>query len=56
MLPNGLWLQENKPALITPASKAAISKSLCVEIENERRLAAMVCSLENKDECLMCGS
>ena len=22
----------------------------------EQRLAAMVCSLENKDECLMCGS
>lgn len=24
--------------------------------ERERRLAQMVCSLENKDECLMCGS
>lgn len=25
-------------------------------MEEERRLAAMVCSLENKDGCLMCGS
>lgn len=24
--------------------------------ERERKLAQMVCSLENKDECLMCGS
>lgn len=24
--------------------------------EVEQRLAAMVCSIENKDECLMCGS
>lgn len=26
------------------------------DAENEARLAAMVCSLKNKDECLMCGS
>jgi ribonucleoside-diphosphate reductase subunit M1 len=25
-------------------------------MERERQLAAMVCSLQNKDECLMCGS
>lgn len=24
--------------------------------EAEKRLAAMVCSLENKEECMMCGS
>lgn len=24
--------------------------------EKERNTAAMVCSLENRDECLMCGS
>lgn len=26
------------------------------DMEKERQLAAMVCSLENKDDCLMCGS
>lgn len=26
------------------------------EMRRERELAAMVCSLENKDACLMCGS
>lgn len=26
------------------------------EEEKERNTAAMVCSLENRDECLMCGS
>lgn len=26
------------------------------EFDREVRLAQMVCSLENKDECLMCGS
>lgn len=26
------------------------------EMDRERQLAAMVCSLENKDACLMCGS
>lgn len=26
------------------------------EEEKERNKAAMVCSLENRDECLMCGS
>ena len=26
------------------------------DMEREAKLAAMVCSLENKDECLMCGS
>lgn len=26
------------------------------QLEREQQLAAMVCSLENKDACLMCGS
>lgn len=26
------------------------------EDSKERNMAAMVCSLENRDECLMCGS
>jgi ribonucleoside-diphosphate reductase subunit M1 len=25
------------------------------ELERERQMAAMVCSLENKDACLMCS-
>mmetsp|Transcript_15211 Transcript_15211/g.45878 ORF Transcript_15211/g.45878 Transcript_15211/m.45878 type:complete len:868 (+) Transcript_15211:136-2739(+) len=36
------------------ASTAA--RSLQADMEEERKLAAMVCSLENKDECLMCGA
>lgn len=30
--------------------------SLNDDAEREKKIAAMVCSLENKDECLMCGS
>jgi ribonucleoside-diphosphate reductase subunit M1 len=36
-----------------PKPPAAAEES---DAEREARLAAMVCSLENKDECLMCGS
>ena len=31
-------------------------KALKEEEEKERNTAAMVCSLENREECLMCGS
>lgn len=31
-------------------------KSSREEEEKERNTAAMLCSLENRDECLMCGS
>lgn len=31
-------------------------KTLKEEEEKERNTAAMVCSLENREECLMCGS
>lgn len=34
-------------------SKAAVFEA---QMAREKQLAAMVCSLENKDECLMCGS
>jgi hypothetical protein len=27
-----------------------------VDMDKEAQLAAMVCSIDNKDECLMCGS
>ena len=26
------------------------------EVQTEQNMAAMVCSLQNKDDCLMCGS
>ncbi|MEW5308651.1 MAG: hypothetical protein WDW38_000593 [Sanguina aurantia] len=39
----------------TPSSAAAFA-SRGVDMEAEARMAAMVCSLANKDECLMCGS
>lgn len=40
------------------SAKAAVAKAVVADpdMEAERKLAAMVCSLENKDECLMCGS
>lgn len=36
--------------------KPGLAASIAADAENEARLAAMVCSLKNKDECLMCGS
>ena len=41
-----------------PLAAKTVSKTPVVvdDAEAEARLAAMVCSLENKDECLMCGS
>ena len=38
------------------AAATGVARSLGADMEEERRLAAMVCSLENKDSCLMCGS
>ena len=40
------------------SAKAAVTKAVMSDpdMETERQLAAMVCSLENKDACLMCGS
>jgi hypothetical protein len=35
---------------------AAVTKSLDADMEAERQLAAMVCSIKNKDECIACGS
>ena len=39
-----------------PVLPLKVAKASEPEEEAELRLAAMVCSLENKDECLMCGS
>ena len=36
--------------------KKPAAKKMEFTDENEQRLAAMVCSLENKEECMMCGS
>ena len=41
-------LKENKPA----AAKASAAEH---DAERERQLAAMVCSLENKEACVMCS-
>ena len=40
-------LKENKPKLT--------AAQLDEEMARERQMAAMVCSLENKDACLMCS-
>lgn len=45
------------PGPAFPLKTAAKVKAQPVDDDaNEQQLAAMVCSLENKDECLMCGS
>ena len=53
-------LQENNGATAVPEPMAKVGKKAAVpvdaDMEVEQRLAAMVCSLENKDECLACGS
>ena len=40
------------------SAKAAVAKAVVADpdMEAERKMAALVCSLENKDACLMCGS
>ena len=48
---NAIVLESPGPVLPVKPAKA---KDLTEEAE--RKLAAMVCSLQNKDECLMCGS
>ena len=45
-------------AVDSATAKAAVAKAVVAEpdMEAERKLAQLVCSLENKDDCLMCGS
>ena len=40
------------------SARAAVAKAVVADpdMEAERKMAALVCSLENKDDCLMCGS
>jgi hypothetical protein len=51
-----------RPALAATTNQLASTKlstpkpSMDVDMEQEAKMAAMVCSLENKDACLMCGS
>lgn len=40
----------------TAVDRAAAAAKMDADMEKERQMAAMVCSLANKDECLMCGS
>lgn len=47
--------KENVAANV-PAAAAATAVKLDADMEKERQMAAMVCSLANKDDCLMCGS
>ena len=39
-----------------PAAKAKPAKVVDADAAKEAQMAALVCSLENKDACLMCGS
>eukprot|EP00798_Chlamydomonas_sp_ICE-L_P023758 gene23758-9316_t len=42
---------------LTPNQKTPThNRAANVDMEREAAMAAMVCSLENKDDCLMCGS
>ena len=47
--------KENVAANVPVAAAATVVK-LDADMEKERQMAAMVCSLANKDDCLMCGS
>ena len=43
-------------AEVAAVAKPKAQVPVDADMEAERRLAAMVCSLENKDACLACGS
>ena len=47
---------QSKSVAVPAADKEEVTKSLDAEIEAERKMAAMVCSIKNKDDCVMCGS
>jgi len=44
------------PVAANGGDRAAAAAAMDDEMENERRMAAMVCSIKNKDDCVMCGS
>lgn len=66
-LKTGMYYLRTKPAVnaiqfTVDKSKLAMNKNEAVDIKEEKtengndNMAAMVCSLENKDDCLMCGA
>ena len=48
-----------KPGVVVASAAAAGAKKTAADIddemERERQMAAMVCSIENKDACMMCS-
>ncbi len=53
---NGQLIMESPGPAFPLKTTAKVQVPAVDEDADEQRLAAMVCSLENKDECLMCGS
>jgi hypothetical protein len=47
---------DGKLGVVDKANLRDRAAALEAALEREKQLAAMVCSLENKDACLMCGS
>lgn len=39
-----------------PVTPAPLTPSLALDMDKEAQMAAMVCSIDNKDACLACGS
>lgn len=44
------------PSPAPSSTKASSIASFAENMDREAQMAKMVCSLQNKDECLMCGS
>uniref|UniRef100_A0AAY4CS44 Ribonucleoside-diphosphate reductase n=1 Tax=Denticeps clupeoides TaxID=299321 RepID=A0AAY4CS44_9TELE len=58
-LKTGMYYLRTKPAanpIQFTLNKEKLKETKLTEEAKERNTAAMVCSLENRDECLMCGS
>lgn len=59
-LKTGMYYLRTKPAAnpiqFTLNKEKLREREKASEEEKERNKAAMVCSLENRDECMMCGS
>ncbi|KAF3841241.1 hypothetical protein F7725_007103 [Dissostichus mawsoni] len=58
-LKTGMYYLRTKPAanpIQFTLNKEKLREAQASKSEEEKNMAAMVCSLENKDDCLMCGS
>lgn len=58
-LKTGMYYLRTKPAanpIQFTLNKESLKATEKQEETKERNMAAMVCSLENRDECMMCGS